>query len=383
MSGDNDDYTQLRLTSEFQLRGVEDEPNDLMEIDHPFDPNKIRVTTEPKTIDLIARRIDHNEIDLAPDFQRRARLWKLQKKSQLIESLLLRIPLPVFYVAADEDDMWSVVDGVQRLTTIHDFLNDEFRLHGLEYLSNLEEFNYTDLPRQMQRRIQETGLTLNVIQPGTPSEVMINIFKRINTGGLPLTAQEIRHALNKGPARTMLNGLASSEQFLRATDNAVKDFRMDAQECVLRFIAFRSLGWRTYDKNDLDAFLNDAMRMLNRISATERDELADDFLQSMEVAYAIFGRDAFRKRYLENGRRMPINKALFESWSVSLADVGRERQAILMQNANLVRSNFMDALYDGEFEASISSSTGSRNRVLRRFRTIELLLKSTLEEAGS
>ena len=103
----------------------------------------------------------------------------------------------------------------------------------------------------------------------------------------------------------------------------------------------------------------------------------------MEVAYAIFGRDAFRKRYLENGRRMPINKALFESWSVSLADVGRERQAILMQNANLVRSNFMDALYDGEFEASISSSTGSRNRVLRRFRTIELLLKSTLEEAGS
>ena len=198
--------------------GVEEEQvDDNLELTHPFDPNKIRVTTEPKTIDLLFRRMNHGEIDLAPDFQRRARLWKPHRKGQLIESILLRIPLPVFYIAATEDDLWSVVDGLQRLTTIHDFMSDAFPLTGLEYINKLEGLRFSMLPRSMQRRIEETSLVLNIIQPGTPDEVMINIFKRLNTGGLPLKGQEIRNALYKGPVRNFLVSMVKSPAFQRAT----------------------------------------------------------------------------------------------------------------------------------------------------------------------
>ena len=118
-------------------------------------------------------------------FKRRARLWKPHRKGQLIESILLRIPLPVFYIAATEDDYWSVVDGLQRLTTIHDFMSDQYPLTGLEYLNKLEGMCFSMLPRSMQRRIEETSLVLNIIQPGTPDEVMINIFRRLKYRGAP------------------------------------------------------------------------------------------------------------------------------------------------------------------------------------------------------
>lgn len=100
-------------------------------------------------VDRIVSRIRHNEIDLAPDFQRLSGIWDVQRKSRLLESLLLRIPIPVFYVAADEDDVWSMVDGVQRTSTIFDFVSGQFALSKLEYLTVLNGSRHDDLPRKM------------------------------------------------------------------------------------------------------------------------------------------------------------------------------------------------------------------------------------------
>ena len=365
--------------------GVEEEQvDDNFELTHPFDPNKIRVTTEPRTIDLLFRRINHKEIDLAPDFQRRARLWKPHRKGQLIESILLRIPLPVFYIAATEDDLWSVVDGLQRLTTIHDFMSDEFPLKGLEYLNKLEGMRFSMLPRSMQRRIEETSLVLNIIQPGTPDEVMINIFKRLNTGGLPLRGQEIRNALYKGPVRNFLSSMVESPAFQRATDGRVSDDRMDAQECILRFSAFYLNDWRQYDRNDLDAYLSQAMRQLNEIGEEERDTLSDQFLVAMEAATEIFDVDAFRKRYDVNDARKPVSKALFEVWSVNLARLDNRRRTVLVNRNQLVKEAFMDLMRtDNFFDVSISSATGTIQRVHKRFGTIEDLITRVLEEDSS
>ncbi|WP_171012809.1 DUF262 domain-containing protein [Caulobacter sp. 3R27C2-B] len=363
------------------LRGVEEESRDEnLDLTHPFDPSKIRVTTEPRTIDSLVRRIRHDEIDLAPEFQRRARLWKLHKKGQLIESILLRIPLPVFYVAATEDDMWSVVDGLQRLTTINDFLSNGFKLSGLEYLSQLEGMSFADLPRAMQRRIEETSLVLNIIQPGTPDEVMINIFRRLNTGGLPLEGQEIRNALYKGPVRDFLAKLAGSEEFLRATDGRVSDLRMDAQECALRFCAFFMDDWRAYDRGDLDAYLSEAMKRVNALTDEQRGALANHFANAMNVAFRIFGDDAFRKRYRVGETRKPVSKALFEAWSVNIAGLGHSQQVRLIETAPKVRELFMKLmLEDRAFEVSISSSTGSVQRVHKRFEAIQLIILAALE----
>jgi len=367
-----------------EASGVEEETDDeTVEFTHPFDPNKIRVTTEPRTIDLIVRRIDHREIDLAPAFQRRARLWKSNKKGQLIESILLKIPLPVFYVSATEDDMWAVVDGLQRLTTIHDFLSDAFPLTGLEYLSQLEGITFSKLPRPMQRRIEETSLLINIIQPGTPDEVMINIFRRLNTGGLPLTGQEIRNALYKGPVREFLAEMVATPEFQRATDGRVSDARMDAQECVLRFAAFYINGWKNYDRNDLDAYLSEAMRQLNALPPDGLGAVGSKFKLAMQSAFSVFGKDAFRKRYGQNDDRKPVSKALFEAWSVSLATLSEDDLSNLVVNKDRLIDGFISTMREDRFfDVSISSSTGTVQRVHKRFETIEDLIYLTLGKKG-
>lgn len=168
-------------------------PDDASEIGRPFDPAKLSIATKTTTVHLVVSRLARREIDLNPDFQRNAGTWNRTTRSRLIESLLLRIPLPVFHVVADNNGHWHVVDGLQRLCSIKSFVLDKtLKLHGLEYFTQFERFSYDDLPRRMQRRINETELAFHVVDTRTPETVMFNVFKRLNTGGKPLTPQEIR-----------------------------------------------------------------------------------------------------------------------------------------------------------------------------------------------
>ena len=359
--------------------GVEVEAEDASEIKRPFDPEKIKVRTIPVVVDQIVSRIDHEEIDLAPDFQRMAGIWNDQRKSRLIESLLLRIPIPVFYVAADEAETWSVVDGLQRTSTIYNFVKGKFGLCQLEYLDKLDGCSFGELPRPMQRRISETQLVMNVIEPGTPREVMFNIFRRINTGGMTLNGQEIRHALHPGPVRSFLKDLANAPEFLKATRGTIKTDRMADRECVLRFLAFHIDPWEQYFARDLDGYLNQAMERINDMKSKERNNLSTDFKKSMYAANEMFGKYAFRKFYRKRGRRGPINKALFETWGVGLARRSKIEIAALVASRGTAMDEFIELMKtDREFERAISSSTGTPARVRERFRAIDELIKRCL-----
>lgn len=348
-------------------------------IKKPFDPERIKVRTLNLLVDQLVRRVKHKEIDLAPDFQRMAGIWNPRRKSRLIESLLLRIPIPVFYVAADEEDVWSVVDGLQRTSTINDYVNGSFALRDLEYLIKFNGQKYADLPRPMQRRISETQLVVNVIDPGTPEEVMFNIFHRINTGGQPLYGQEIRHALHPGPVRAYLKKLAETQEFLTATTSSVKKDRMADRECVLRFLAFHIDSWEQYSSNDLDGYLGMAMRKINAMPEHTRSECAEAFKKAMQAASSIFGEYAFRKRYQEDDRKNPISKALFETWSVGLARRSESQLNVLGNRKDQLVSGSMNLLnQDREFEVSISYATGVPTRVRKRFQAIDQLIEECL-----
>ena len=330
---------------------VEEEDFDLKS--YPFDPEDISIDKKPMVMDAIIRRFKQGTIIMHPDFQREE-VWSKETKSRLIESLLLRIPITMFYVSADEEGKLTVVDGLQRLSAIRDFvLKEEFkptntkglgegmRLQGLEFLIQYEGMTFNELPINMQNRINETEFTFTIINPGTPEEVKRNIFKRINTGGEGLKPQEIRNALYAGKATELLKNLATSPAFIKATTSSVRSNRMESYEVVLRGIAFILRDADSYPKNgNMDKFLGDTMVILNsypefsdreilRIEKMEGldlsyikkdriDNLEEIFKLSMRRAKNLFGSHAFRKSYGDK-RRSPINKALFELWCSTLA----------------------------------------------------------------
>ena len=383
MTSLNVDTTDLLPTpesAEDQETGLEQELSDPNQITDPFDPEQIKVRTVPVLIEQLVTRIKYKEIDLTPDFQRLRGIWNGERKSRLIESLLLRIPIPVFYVAAYDNDDWSVVDGLQRMSTIVDYISGEFGLEKLQYLTSFDKLKHEELPRPMQRRISETQLIVNVIEPGTPPEVMFNIFLRINTGGMTLNGQEIRHALHKGPVREYLQRLAESQSFLKVTDHSVKPTRMADRECVLRFLAFYLSSPDQYLENDLDKYLSAAMKAINRMSDSQRSVIEKDFEKAMTAAYDIFGEDAFRKRSSWEHNRRAVSRALFEVWSVHLARLDSGQIDIVVADRQKVIERFMELMnVDRDFDRAISYSTGVPQRVHKRFDAVDQLLKGILQ----
>lgn len=354
---------------------------DAPEIVQPFDPTRISISTKTPTVDLVIKRLQYNEIDLNPDFQRNAGIWDNTRQSRLIESLLLRIPLPVFYMAADRDNKWQVVDGLQRLSSIKSFVLDKkLKLRGMEYLSQFERNAYGDLPRDMRRRIDETQLAFHVIDAGTPPEVMFNVFKRVNTGGKPLTPQEIRHALNPGSARDLVNELAESAEFRRATDESINPRRMADRECVLRFVAFYCQDLTSYNGN-LDAFLANAMKNINSdMDESAKGEMRQAFFRSMRLARKLFDNNAFRKPRTRSRGRTVINKPLFESLSVALARVPESEQRTLIERKTLLASKFGDLMTDRNFHDSISIGTQTIEQVRMRFNCVKRIINEVMND---
>lgn len=380
---DDAQATVLVLEAEAELDGADtstftEEKEE--RITKPFDTRAIRIESKSGNMNTLLARLENDEIDLAPDFQRQAGIWNEKNQSRLMESLMLRIPIPAFYFDGTNDEKWLVVDGLQRLTAIRRFVIDQnLKLNNLEYLKEHEGKTFDELPRPLQRAIREADLVWYLIMPGTPENVKFDVFRRINTGGLPLSSQEIRHALNGKPVTEVIQRLAESEAFKQATAYGLSDKRMDDRECVTRFLVFSVFPPDSYDKDDFDAFLNTGMRYLNSQPALLED-LAQRFLRAMEAAKRIFGNDAFRKRYYTNATRFPVNKALFESWSVNLDTCTDEELQILEQKKDALKEAFMRLMReDSDFEKAVTQGTGSISRVRCRFGKIHSLIRGVLD----
>jgi len=358
--------------------GVEPERTESDEIiSEPFDPSKIKVDREPMSVFQVLRKISIGEVVLNPDFQRNV-VWDPIRRSRLIESALLRIPLPAFYFDGVDANKWVVVDGLQRLSTLNDFITHKnFSLRGLEYLTQIEGANFDQLTRGMRRDLEETPVTLFIIRPETPNEVKFTIFYRLNTGGLVLTPQEIRHALFQGPATRLLKKLAESKEFEKATDGGVSDIRMDARECVLRYLSFHIDSYQNYSKADLNSFLSSTMTRINSFPSQRVDALESSFRESMQRAHEILGRVAFRKFSSTIGRRGPINKALFETWSNVLQAYDFEK---LMQRKVEIRARLAKMITeDTEYLRALSAGTGGVTTVRVRFERAHEAVQEALE----
>lgn len=351
-------------------------------IEKPFNPKKIDITTKQPTLDLILKRLKNDEVDLDTFFQRSRNLWDKTKQSRLIESILIRLPLPAFYFDGSDDNKWLVVDGLQRLSTFKNFIIEKdpkkrLVLQNLEYLTQFNGFTFEELPRELKRRIEEHEITVYIINEGTPIKVKFNLFRRINTGGLILTAQEIRNALNQGLPADFIAELSEIKEFKKYRINPK---RMLDKDFVTRFIAFYLFPIEKY-RPDLDDFLNNSMIELNSTTKEEREKIKYDFTQAMIRADKLFGEHAFRKRYKLHDNKYRINKALFEVWSVVLSKIDKEKFDYLIKNKkNAVNQDFIDLLVNSkDFEKSISSATGDPKHVKIRFQEIQKIIENNLE----
>lgn len=347
----------------------------------PWDPSQIRVATKAYSLRQVVDEIGDAGIDLAPDFQRDY-VWKDRQKTLLVESILLGIPLPAFYFNANADNTVQVVDGVQRLSTVRDFAGGSFRLtDDLEYLKDLEGKRYSQLEVSLRRRFNQTQIVAHVIEATSPPDVKYDIFRRINTGGSPLTPQEIRHCMARDRSRGFLHELASLEWFRKVT-HLKSTRRMEDRELALRYVAFSRIydddrSMRAYEQFEtLDRFLLKASGDLDSENAVSSDELRATrarFERAMKNALLVFEDHAFRKWTRGGGRRSPLNKALFESWAVVLSHYAEKK---VERFAEQLRERARDAMTDNpRYMESITYGTGRSEQVRIRFRTARELVE--------
>ena len=349
-------------------------------IETPFNPYLIKIRRDPFTLGQLIDKIRYNEVNFDTAFQRQHDLWDQEKQSRLIESVLLNLPLPAFYFdeTDSEKQLWNVIDGLQRCSAFNNYIVKEtLTLQNLEFLHDYE-VPYAKLPRELRRRIEQTPLTVFVVEKGTPDEVKFNIFKRINTGGLVLTPQEIRHAMNQGIPAQYVQELAEMESFKKATCYKIKSDRMEDRDFVTRYVSFYLLGYKNYQP-DLDGFMTKGMAAIRDCTIEKRNAMKADFDKAMKFAYTIFDNDAFRKREDEYAYRRPINKPLFEVFSVLFAQMEDDVLSLLAKRKNLFKKKFINLNKDKGFQYSISSGTGQKTSVIKRFEEINRIIQESIE----
>lgn len=366
---------------------VEEEKIDINVVimEKPFDPTKINIETKTPSLDTLIKRIQrhHIQMDTTTYFQRKDDLWDIEQQSRLIESILIRFPLPAFFFDASDDDLWLVVDGLQRLSSIRNFCIEKdpkkrLKLTNLEFLTQLNGKTWDDLTGDLQRSIEEAQVVIYKIMPGTPTDVKFNIFKRINTGGLVLEPQEIRHALFQGQPATFIQRLARNQSFIKATDSRIPTKRMLDRDFANRFLAFYHLGYENYQP-DLDTFMSKAMSDIYKMNEDELKKIEDDFTQSMNLIYDIFEKEAFRKAYYSYERLPPINKAIFDALSTQCALLSKDHQDTLRRKAKYFKDIFYNKFKeDKSFLDSVTTATGDKNRILIRHSIVKELINNTI-----
>lgn len=386
--------------------GIEAEDDE--DVIEPFNPEEISIQQRVVPMDVIIRRLKQGSILLSPSFQRKE-VWDDTRKSRLIESLMLNIPLPMFYVAADEDGYWEVVDGLQRLSAIRDFIigdkkdkDNNLKLKNLEFLGkkydgkNFREIEDDIKEQKLVNDIYETEMRFTVINPGTPEAVKRNIFKRINTGGMPLTAQEIRHALYEGKSSELLQELVKSTSFLQTIGKKIDDSRMGASELILRLVSFMLIDRGAY-KVGMDSWLSNTMRVINCFPQPTEQQMRKIFqkevphfkLQSIkeikkrfELAMIrgeeIFDGHAFRKSLPDESRKSPINKSLFEVWGNVLSELSEDNYRVLNSRRNRLLSEYKSLLLDTDFNNAISRHSSTPKGVSESYEKIQKIVNRVI-----
>ncbi len=338
--------------------------------DYPVDTVLIR--NETRTVHDVVRRMAQGSFVMNPDFQRDF-IWGDAQQSKLIESVLMRIPLPVFYLAEDSKGQIIVVDGLQRLSTFQRFINNQLKLK-LPGQTELHKKFFKDLSPKLQNRIEDCNLILYIIDAKAPERVRLDIFERVNSGGVPLTRQQMRNCLYMGKATRFLKAKADNDLFLKATGDSLQKKTMRDREFVNRFCAFQLLPLEEY-RGDMDDFLAKALMEMNELDSSSLETLATEFRTSLNNNFTLFGKHAFRKHTAGDSDRKVLNASL---WDVMTTGLSRYPEHLVEARADDLRNAFYSLMEDETFVKSITYGTNDTSRVLDRFAASRAMFEEVL-----
>ena len=360
-------------------------------IDKPFDPSSLKCEVKNTTVGELCMMLKNNLIDLQPDFQRHGDLWGKRKKSLLIESLILGLPLPSFYFFIDrEQKKWVVIDGLQRLCTLNDFFVEKsLRLTELQFLSdshlsrNIDDFTYFE-----QLEMSMRSVTLNILSGDSSIEAKYIMFQRINSNGTKLTPSEVRNALFHGPAMEFAKKLALSDEFISTTNNEVSFKRLSSLDYVLRFLAFHLCSYENYRDNKMNDFIGNVLERINlSYQKKDYDNLSNVFFHSLGVCKELMGKQAFRKPLSEQEKKNKdirpnkVSIALFEATMCAVSHLNASQTSLLLQRKVSFWKNYCDSFKDENFQKHISNGTNKFKAIFIRFSTLEHVVKNTLNPA--
>ena len=338
--------------------------------DYPLDEMLIR--SDNRTIHDVTRRIEQGRYVMDPDFQRDF-IWPEDKQSKLIESVIMRIPLPVFYLAEDDEGRVMIVDGLQRLSTFDRFVKNKLKLR-LADRSDLNGKSFSQLSSKFQNRVEDCNLLFYVIDSKVPERARLDIFERVN-GGVPLTRQQMRNSLFMGKATRFLKQEAQTDVFRQATGKSLRTSTMRDREFVNRFCAFQILSATGYRRDDMDEFLAESLRSMNQQSDDELSRLSYAFRRGLDNNYFLFERHAFRKHTREQERRGVLNASLWDVMSTGLSRYPREQ---VEARADPFREAFYVLLEDEGFNTAITYGPNDQRKVQRRFAAADNMTKEVL-----
>lgn len=350
-----------------------EDSEDVEGIDEPKSPwsgyplDELLIRPQNRTVYEVVRRIKNKKYVMDPDFQRDF-IWTKAQQSKLIESVILRIPLPVFYLAEDEQGRMVVVDGLQRLSTFYSFLEDDLVLRNLDR-TELNRKRFSDLSPKLQNRVEDCDLIFYTIDSKVPLQAQLDIFERVNAG-VPLSRQQMRNCLLMGEGTKFLKLESRSELFQKATGKSLKPDMMRDREFVNRYCAFYLESLDDY-RGDMDDFLARALKRMNKMDSHQLANLSKGFRGGLENNFAVFGRHAFRRHTPSQQYRNVLNASLWDVMSTGLSFYSKDQ---VVERKQRLRDAFYDLLDDEDFDASITKGTSDRKQVKYRFTATRKML---------
>lgn len=385
------DHFHIVIPPSGDLAEKDDDPDDEAEPElSPHVRAVYRDKSDP-TVSSLKKKYDRGRLDPQPDFQR-YEVWSNKKNSRLIESILLDLPLPLFYFAQQEKGPTVVIDGQQRLMAIFNYLDGEYALTGLGPLKVLEGNKFNKLDDDLQERIEDFKLSVVEILRESEESIKFDLFERLNTGAVSLNEQELRNSVYRGDYNDLLKKLATNTTFRKFLKLNKAHPRMNDVEFVLRYMAFRDQTYLKHDDKKTGEFLNRTMRRGKQLADNdpaaakkEHKKAEADFKKALANTLTVFGADKAFRRFTagdasdhKGGWEKRINKALMD---VQLYAFTHYDRGVITKNRDAIYDMAVDLMAeDTEFSDLVRHTISEKKRVIRRFRLWEDALGGLLAE---